>query len=219
MGSVIGTAAYMSPEQAQGRWDLVGPTSDVYSLGPRLYCWLPGQEEFQGSEPFDVLAKVQKGHFLPPQQVNANVPGALEAICLKAMKLKPEDRYPSRRELTEYIEHWLADESVAAWLEPWSERVGRWIRRHRTIVSTGFAGVGIATISLTIATVLLTAANERERDATTTAEQKREEADQARQRAETAEAEALIQKNQAETNAAEAKKQEKEAKDQPELSP
>ena len=109
---------YMSPEQAAGRLDRLGPASDVYSLGATLYSLLTGRPPVEDRDVGSVLQQVQRGDFPPPRQVNAAVPPALEAICLKAMALRPEDRYASARALADDVEHWLADEPVAAYREP-----------------------------------------------------------------------------------------------------
>lgn len=90
---VVGTPAYMSPEQSEGRWDLVGPASDVYSLGATLYAILVGRPPFSGHHVLGVLDDVRRGDFPPPRQVRPQVPRALDAICCKAMALKIEDRY------------------------------------------------------------------------------------------------------------------------------
>jgi serine/threonine-protein kinase len=135
-GQALGTPAFMSPEQAAGRLDRVGPASDTYSLGATLYCLLTGRAPYTEKDVGVVLAKVQNGDFKPPRQVNASAPAALEAVCLKAMALKPEDRYSSPHELKEEIEHWLADEPVTAYREPLTFRVRRWARQHRTLVSS-----------------------------------------------------------------------------------
>jgi serine/threonine-protein kinase len=82
IGQALGTPAYMSPEQAAGRLDQLGPTSDVYSLGATLYHLLTGQAPFARSDIGAVLKKVRQGDFAPPRQVNRQVPAALEAICL-----------------------------------------------------------------------------------------------------------------------------------------
>ena len=96
-GTALGTPAYMSPEQAAGRLDQLGPPSDVYSLGATLYCLLTGKPPLDEADVGEVLRRAQRGEFPPPRQVDRGVPPALEAICLKAMALKPEDRYPSPR--------------------------------------------------------------------------------------------------------------------------
>src|SRR5262249_53786341 len=93
LGQAVGTPPFMSPEQAAGRWNVVGPASDVYSLGATLYYLLTGQAPYQGQDKFEVLVQVQRGGFLPPRQVKADVPGALNAVCRKAMALEPADRY------------------------------------------------------------------------------------------------------------------------------
>ena len=95
-GSIMGTPAYMSPEQAAGDLDRLGPASDVYSLGATLYGVLTGAPPFEGSAE-EVLRAVQKGEFRPPRAVNPAVDPALDAICSKAMSLQPEHRYPSCR--------------------------------------------------------------------------------------------------------------------------
>lgn len=158
-GAAIGTPAFMSPEQAAGRLDQLGPASDVYSLGATLYCLLTGKSAFKG-EVAQVLAKVQRGDFPPPRQLDATISPALEGVCLKAMSLNPQDRYASPRELAEDVEHWLADEPVKAWPEPWTVKARRWVGRHRTAVTGAAAAVLVATISLAVAAGLLSAKNE-----------------------------------------------------------
>jgi len=135
-GTALGTPAYMSPEQAAGRLDLLGPASDVYSLGATLYVVLTGRAPFNASGAAEVLAKVQRGDFARPRAVNPSVPKPLEAICVKAMALKQADRYATPRALAEDIEHWLADEPVVAYREPWPDRARRWSRKHRTLVTS-----------------------------------------------------------------------------------
>jgi serine/threonine-protein kinase len=147
LGSVLGTPGYMSPEQAAGRLEELGPASDVYSLGATLYCLLTGKAPFEGRDVGEVLRKVQKGEFPPPRQVKREVPPALEAVCLKAMALRPQDRYPTARALADDIEKWLADEPVSAWREPLRLRAGRWARRHQTGVAACAAGLLVALLA------------------------------------------------------------------------
>ncbi len=129
----------MSPEQAEGRLDLLGPASDVYSLGATLYVVLTGRAPFAGNDAGEVLPRVQRGEFSSPRAVDPSIPKPLEAICLKAMELKPADRYATPRLLAEDIEHWLADEPVSAYREPWPDRLRRWSRQHRTLVTSAAA--------------------------------------------------------------------------------
>jgi eukaryotic-like serine/threonine-protein kinase len=165
LGRAVGTPQYMSPEQAAGRLDLLGPASDVYSLGSTLYCLLTGRAPVDGPDSGAILNRVQRGDFPPPREVKPGVPRALDAICRKAMALRPEERYRAPKDLADDVERWLADEPTRAWPEPWSVRARRWIGRHRVGVTAAAAAVLVAAVSLGVATVLLTAANERERQA------------------------------------------------------
>lgn len=136
MGSALGTPAYMSPEQSEGRWDKVGPTSDVYSLGATLFTILTGQAPMPKLPWPEAHRRIMTGDFPSPAQLNPKTPRGLVAICRKAMALKPADRYSSALALAEDIEHWLADEPVTAEPAPLAERASRWVRRHRTLVWT-----------------------------------------------------------------------------------
>jgi serine/threonine-protein kinase len=153
-GSALGTPAYMSPEQAAGRLDQLGPASDVYSLGATLYCLLSGKAPFDGDDLNALMEKVRSGTFAPPRSVRPDVPRALEAICLKAMALACADRYASAKDLADEIERWLADEPVSALPESWSQHLARWTRRHRA--ATQAAAVALVVISaVSIISVLL----------------------------------------------------------------
>jgi tetratricopeptide (TPR) repeat protein/tRNA A-37 threonylcarbamoyl transferase component Bud32 len=147
LGAALGTPAYMSPEQARGDLDALGPRSDVYSLGATLYSLLTGRPPFEGQDVGAVLRAVQKGEFPAPRELDRTIPGALEAVCLKAMATEPEARYATAAALADDLEHWLADEPVAAYRrEPLGERVGRWSRRHRGWVQAGVAGLVVVAV-------------------------------------------------------------------------
>jgi serine/threonine-protein kinase len=161
MGSAIGTPQYMSPEQAAGRLDLLGPASDVYSLGATLYCLLTGKAPVADLETAKVLRKVQLGQFPTPRQVRSSVPVALQAICLKAMAIKPEDRYRSPRALADDIEHWLADEPVTAWHDPLQVRLRRWARRHKAVVSSMAALLLMGVVAMAVGLAAVAAEQER----------------------------------------------------------
>jgi len=140
-GSLIGTPAYMSPEQAAGHTDLVGPPSDIYSLGCTLYHLLAGRPAFRGESVTDVLQNVLAGRYAPVRSVRPQVSRGLEAIAAKAMATAPRDRYPTAAALADDIEHWLADQPFAAYRESGLEKVFRWVRRHRSWAVAGFSAV------------------------------------------------------------------------------
>jgi hypothetical protein len=152
----------MPPEQAAGRLEELGPASDVYSLGATLYCLLTGHAPVQGKDGGEVLRRVQRGEFPPPRQVKSGVPAALEAVCLKAMALRPEQRYGSARALADDVEHWLADEPVSAWREPVAVRCGRWAKRHRAWLLA--SSVLLLMVSLLSVTTALVVNNARQRE-------------------------------------------------------
>ena len=93
----------MSPEQAAGELDRLGPRSDVYSLGATLYYLLTGKPPFAG-DVGEVLRAVGRGEFPRPRQLDPSIDPALEAICLTAMAMRPEVRYRSCRALAEDVE-------------------------------------------------------------------------------------------------------------------
>jgi eukaryotic-like serine/threonine-protein kinase len=160
-GSALGTPAYMSPEQASGRLEALGPRSDVYSLGATLYCLLTGEPPVEGDDMGAVLCSVQQGTFPSPRTIDSTIDPALEAVCLTAMALRPENRYSTARALAEDIERWMADEPVSVWKEPSSRTVRRWARRNRALVTATAALLFAAVLGLTAGTVLLTQANAR----------------------------------------------------------
>jgi formylglycine-generating enzyme required for sulfatase activity/serine/threonine protein kinase len=147
-GSTIGTPQYASPEQAAGWTDQLGPASDVYSLGATLFCLLTGQPPFPEGDLEDVLRRVQHGDFMAPRAVVAGVPRALDAVCVKAMALRPADRYAGPGALAEDIERWLADGPVSAYPEGLATAIARWTRRHRGSVVSAATALIIVTIAL-----------------------------------------------------------------------
>ncbi len=134
VGTTVGTPAYMSPEQAEGKPDRDTPATDVYGLGATLYHLLCGKAPFRGTTS-DILRRVQVGDFLRPTEATPGVPRPLEAICLKAMALKREDRYPSAAMLAEDVEQCLSDRPVSAHSESPRERALRWGRRNISLAA------------------------------------------------------------------------------------
>ena len=183
-GTIIGTPAYMSPEQAEGRLESSGQASDVYSLGATLYSVLTGRPPFVDSEVGVVLRKVQRGEFSPPRLVARSVPPALEAVVLKAMALHPQDRYDSADELARDVERWLADEPVRAYREPPVDRILRWARNHKPAVTALTVLVATAVAALAVNDTMIRAEKDRTEQQRRLAVDNFDKADQQRRRAE-----------------------------------
>ncbi len=148
-GQAIGTPAFMSPEQAMGDLEHLGPASDVYSLGATLYSLLTGTIPFEGNVQ-DALRNVVEGRFPAPRAIDPTIDPALEAICLKAMAKSPGDRYATSRALAEDIDRWSADEPVTAWREPWTVRLRRSLVRHKTLAAGCAAAAVVALLAVAV---------------------------------------------------------------------
>jgi tetratricopeptide (TPR) repeat protein len=142
-GAVVGTPAYMTPEQARG--ERVDARTDVYGLGALIYHVLCGEPPFTGASSTEVIAKLLDA---PPPGVAAReprVPIDLAAIVTKAMARSPDERYPTARELAADLRHYQAGRLVAAHRYSTAQRVRRWLRRNRTPVAVATAIAAAAT--------------------------------------------------------------------------
>jgi len=103
-GEVLGTPAYMSPEQADGRTGQVDGRADIYALGAILFRMLTGRAPFEGPSTYDVITKVVTEEPTPPRKLVPTVPKAVEAIVLRCLAKRPEDRYGSAEALAKELE-------------------------------------------------------------------------------------------------------------------
>ncbi|MGD0089819.1 MAG: protein kinase [Planctomycetota bacterium] len=131
-GQVMGTPAYMPPEQAEGKGKLVGPPADVYSLGAVFYEMLTGRPPFSGESALQILRAVIFDEPLRPRHIVPAVPQDLETICLKCLEKAPAKRYGSAQALAEDLARWLSNEPIVARASsPW-EKTAKWVRRRPT---------------------------------------------------------------------------------------
>jgi serine/threonine protein kinase len=189
-GQVLGTPSYMSPEQAGARLDEIDYRSDIYGLGAILYEILTGQPPFAGPDTREVLQRVVQEPPVPPGRRIASTPPALEAICLKAVSKRKEERYHSAGELAQEVQSWLADEPVRAYREPARLRLARWGRKHKTLASGGAVLLASAVVALTLGLVLLSQANRRTQEQWDRAEKNLAQAREAEAKAERSAAQA-----------------------------
>ncbi len=150
-GTVMGTPAYMSPEQARGDLKNVGPASDQYSLGATLYWLLTGQALFSGP-PAAVIAQVISVEPEPPQKFTTTLDDRLAAICQKSISKLPSDRYESCLELARDLDRYLNDEIVLARPINAFGRLYRWAGKNRldaALIAIACSVLAIAGLSST----------------------------------------------------------------------
>jgi serine/threonine-protein kinase len=139
-GALMGTPAYMAPEQASGRREALTPAADVYGLGTILYELLTGRPPFRAPTVMETVVQVLEREPVPPRRVCPGVPDELEKICLKCLEKAPHERYQNAAELAENLERYLRGDDVAG--DGPRQRLRRWTRREPELVSR-LGGLGL----------------------------------------------------------------------------
>jgi hypothetical protein len=142
-GQILGTPAYMSPEQIRNPHAVDG-RSDIYSMGVILYELLTGELPFRGLARV-LLARTATEEPQAPRQVNSGIPRDLETICLKCLAKEPSRRYPTAGALAVDLRRWLAGEPIFARPVGRAERVWLWAKRNRALALAG--GLGAAALA------------------------------------------------------------------------
>jgi serine/threonine protein kinase len=149
-GQVLGTPAYMAPEQAAGKINEVGTAADVYALGAVLYDLCTGRPPFQGDSIAVTLQKVLTEEPDRPRALNPAVPRDVETICLKCLEKDPAKRYATAQELADDLLRWLRNEPIAARPAGALERATKWVKRNKVAALAGAA----VTAALLVGTVV-----------------------------------------------------------------
>jgi len=155
-GKPIGTPAYMSPEQADGRIEEIDERSDVWSLGAVLYEILTGRPPYEGVNAYEVMGKVLQNPVVPVKEVEPKAPGELSAISEKCLSKERGKRYASAKELTDDVAKFLAGGLVGAFEYPIWRLLGRWFKQHGRQLALAAASVigGLVLIGWVYATVV-----------------------------------------------------------------
>jgi hypothetical protein len=134
-GAIIGTPAYMAPEQASGRSGKVGPTTDVHALGAILYELLTGRPPFTAADLMEIVAQVVSEEAVPVRRLRPEAPRDLETICMKCLAKEQANRYPTAEALANDLRCYLAGEPISARRRRLAERTSRWIRRRSAVIA------------------------------------------------------------------------------------
>ncbi len=178
-GSILGTAAYMAPEQAKGNISQLDRRSDVFSLGVILYEILSGTSPFRGDTLNDTIHNVTNGHYKKLRTVSKTIPKPLAAICEKAMHSDQDARYENAGLLANDIEAYLSGQSTVAHRENLLERIDRIADRHRTLFRSVFMATILVALVAIIAAGKITNAYQSEKSARQLAVAAKEETESA----------------------------------------
>ncbi len=200
-GVILGSPAYMAPEQADGRAKFVGPGADVYALGVVLYECLTGVRPFTARAPVALARLVVETDPEAPHRREPSVPRDVELICLKCLRKDPAERYLTAAALADDLANFLAGRPVSACPVSWPVRLTKWMRRNKLaagFIVTALLGAGVSSALAAVAAGESRRADRESRDAKDQAGHADREANDAKTNAARADREA----NDAKVNAA-----------------
>jgi|GEM_PF-5717182 len=142
-GQILGTASYMSPEQARGDQAAIGPASDIYSLGALLYTLLTQRPPFTGDNPIEIILNVLSKDPDAPSASNMRLSRDIETICMKCLEKKPAKRYSSAQELADDLKRFLDGVPINARPVSKFEHAIRWCQRKPAITTSIVLAIGL----------------------------------------------------------------------------
>ena len=154
-GDMLGTLRYMSPEQAQGKNELIDHRTDIYSLGATLYELLTLRAAVEGESREEILHNLTFQTPKSPRSINAHIPGDLETILLKTLEHERDDRYRCAGELAEDLRRFLEDLPVLAKRPSLIDRTRKWARRKRGVVLALFVSLVVLLLGSLLSTGLI----------------------------------------------------------------
>ncbi len=176
-GTVVGTPAYMAPEQARGQLARIDARTDVFALGAMLYEFLCLRPPYEGSDATQLIASAAEGRIIEPLTRAAKdptiryrlahlpggrIPAELAAVAMKALSVDPADRYASVRDMQRDVENFVAGRPVSVRREPLAVRAAKWVRRHPTLAASASAAFAIVLVAATVLGWVLADASMRE---------------------------------------------------------
>ncbi|HVX61077.1 MAG TPA: serine/threonine-protein kinase [Pirellulales bacterium] len=147
-GQILGTPCYISPEQAAGETDEIGPAADIYSLGAVLYEMLTGRPPFECHRIDVLFAQVLDGEPVAPRRLNPRIPPALETICLKCLARAPGKRYASAEDLAADLQRYLANQPIRAKAGCLAARAVARIRQKPLAAAVAALAIAVASLSV-----------------------------------------------------------------------